>query len=196
MSKQIEALKLSLEALEAYGTKHAHTYGLDGAWDKEIMIGTLAVMSIREALAQSRSDDEQPALDEGQTHYKKVIDDVQALFEAKREQQELASASVEPVAKVVSTAPERIWLDLGFDPEVEDEVSFDDLFDATWSHDNATGNGIEYVRADLAPANANAGKPWVGLTDEDHAEVKDVMLHVGVGAGVAWIEHRLREKNA
>ena len=58
----------------------------------------------------------------------------------------------EPVAKVVSTAPERIWLDLGFDPEVEDEISFDDLFEATWSHDNATGNGIEYVRADLAPA--------------------------------------------
>ena len=53
------------------------------------------------------------------------------------------------MAKVVSTAPERIWLDLGFDPEVEDEVSFNDLFDATWSHDNATGNGIEYVRADL-----------------------------------------------
>jgi hypothetical protein len=61
MSKQTEALKLALEALEAYGTKHAHTYGLDGAWDKEIMIGTLAVMSIREALAQPRSDDEQPA---------------------------------------------------------------------------------------------------------------------------------------
>jgi hypothetical protein len=53
------ALKLSLEALEAYGTKHAHTYGLDGAWDKEIMIGTMAVMSIRKALASEAN--EQPA---------------------------------------------------------------------------------------------------------------------------------------
>jgi hypothetical protein len=57
----------------------------------------------------------------------------------------------QPVARVMSTAPERIWLDLGFDPEFENEVSFSDLFDVTWSHDNATGNGIEYLRADLAP---------------------------------------------
>jgi hypothetical protein len=57
----------------------------------------------------------------------------------------------QPVARVVSTAPERIWLDLGFDPEFENEVSFGDLFDVTWSRDNATGNGIEYLRADLAP---------------------------------------------
>ena len=56
----------------------------------------------------------------------------------------------EPVAKVVSTAPERIWLDLGFAPSDEDEISFNDLVDATWSHDNATGFGIEYVRADIA----------------------------------------------
>ena len=54
------------------------------------------------------------------------------------------------MAKVVSTAPKRIWLDLGFDLSDEDEISFNDLVDATWSHDNATGFGIEYVRADIA----------------------------------------------
>jgi hypothetical protein len=53
----------------------------------------------------------------------------------------------EPVAKVVSTAPDRIWLDLGFDPQDEAEIIFDDLHDVTWSADNASKNGIEYVRA-------------------------------------------------
>ena len=62
----------------------------------------------------------------------------------------LAQPEQEPVAKVVSTAPERIWLDLGFDASDEYEISFNDLVDVTWSHDNATGYGIEYVRADIA----------------------------------------------
>ena len=57
----------------------------------------------------------------------------------------------EPVAKVVSTAPDRIWLDLGFDPQDEYEIIFHELHDVTWSQDNASGNGIEYVRADTTP---------------------------------------------
>ena len=77
----------------------------------------------------------------------------------------LAQPEQEPVAKVVSTAPERIWLDLGFDPSDEDEISFDDLIDATWSHDNATGYGIEYVRADTTPPQR---KP---LTDEEIRQI-------------------------
>lgn len=61
----------------------------------------------------------------------------------------LAEPVQEPVAKVIATAPSRIWLDLGFNPADED-ITFDELFEATWSQDNATGWGIEYVRADLA----------------------------------------------
>ena len=75
----------------------------------------------------------------------------------------LAQPVQEPVAKVVSTAPDRIWLDLGFDPQDEYEVIFHELHDVTWSQDNASGNGIEYVRADTTPPK----RPWVGLTDED-----------------------------
>lgn len=73
----------------------------------------------------------------------------------------LAQPEQEPVAKVVSTAPERIWLDLGFDPADEDDISFHDLVDTTWSEDNATGYGIEHVRADTTPPQR---KP---LTDEE-----------------------------
>lgn len=96
-----------------------------------------------------------------------------------------------PLAKVISTAPERIWLDLGFDPEVEDEVSFDDLFDATWSHDNATGNGIEYVRADLAPAS----KPWVCLTEQERNDLEDYCEMIIGKAAFDAIEAKLKEKN-
>jgi len=65
----------------------------------------------------------------------------------------------EPVAKVVSTAPDRIWLDLGFDPQDEYEVVFHELHDVTWSQDNASGNGIEYVRADTVPPAAQPTCP-------------------------------------
>ena len=74
----------------------------------------------------------------------------QGFTAAKAIEEAFAQPEQEPVAKVVSTAPKRIWLDLGFDPSDEDEISFNDLVDATWSHDNATGYGIEYVRADIA----------------------------------------------
>ena len=53
----------------------------------------------------------------------------------------------------VTSAPERIWLDLGFNP-YEDDVHFSRLHDLTWSQNNATGDGIEYVRADLAARGA------------------------------------------
>jgi len=65
----------------------------------------------------------------------------------------------EPVAKVVSTAPDRIWLDLGFDPQDETEVLFGELHDVTWSADNATGHGIEYVRT-TPPAAQLEPTPW------------------------------------
>jgi hypothetical protein len=54
---------------------------------------------------------------------------------------------------ITSTAPARIWLDIG---DAKDFIEPDDTFatlmrgEATWSEDNATGCGIEYVRADRA----------------------------------------------
>jgi len=40
--------------------------------------------------------------------------------------------------------PEKIYLDLGFTPDMV--TDFNDLKQVTWSKDNATGEGIEYVR--------------------------------------------------
>ncbi len=58
----------------------------------------------------------------------------------------------------ITSAPERIWLDLGFNP-YEDDVHFSRLHDLTWSQNNATGDGIEYVRADLAAGGAAQAAP-------------------------------------
>lgn len=52
---------------------------------------------------------------------------------------------------VITSAPERIWLDLGGVRHLIDpDTRFSELADVTWSEDNATGHGIEYVRADVA----------------------------------------------
>lgn len=80
------------------------------------------------------------------THFHEPIDYNNAITALRAA---LAEPVQEPVAKVIATAPSRIWLDLGFNPADED-ITFDELFEATWSQDNATGWGIEYVRADLA----------------------------------------------
>lgn len=55
------------------------------------------------------------------------------------------------LSKIAATAPEHIWLDLGEEAHlVDDRTTFKDLAGVTWSEDNATGQGIKYVRA-LAP---------------------------------------------
>lgn len=46
----------------------------------------------------------------------------------------------------LASAPERIWLDLGFNP-YEQDAHFSTFHDLTWSPDNASGHGIEYVCA-------------------------------------------------
>lgn len=57
----------------------------------------------------------------------------------------------EPAAfNAVATAPDHIWLDIGDDPEMR-EWDFSKLEGVTWSEDNATGYGVRYIRADLAP---------------------------------------------
>jgi len=56
----------------------------------------------------------------------------------------------EALRLVQSTAPDHIWLDLGEDFEMSEPTRFRECDDVTWSEDNATGNGIRYVREDLA----------------------------------------------
>ena len=102
----------------------------------------------------------------------------------------LAQPEQEPVALVVSTAPDRIWLDLGFDPQDEYEVIFHELHDVTWSQDNASGNGIEYVRADTTPPK----RPWVGLTDEEMSEIA-AQGHQRWKEHAQAIDAALQEKN-
>jgi hypothetical protein len=99
-------------------------------------------------------------------------------FDSKRQmaQDKVAQPEQEPVARVVSTAPDRIWLDLGFDPQDEYEIIFHELHDVTWSQDNASGNGIEYVRADTVPPAAQpAQEPEVwGMRSKD-GQIYDVI---------------------
>jgi hypothetical protein len=55
---------------------------------------------------------------------------------------------VSPLDKIAATAPDHIWLDLGEEAHlVEEGTTFKDLGGVTWSEDNATGQGIKYVRA-------------------------------------------------
>ena len=89
---------------------------------------------------------------------------------------------------VVSTAPNRIWLDLGFDPSDDDEVSFHELIDVTWSHDNASGYGVEYVRVDTTQPQ----RTWVGLTLED---MQDLNVSKDWIDGARWAATLLWEKN-
>lgn len=56
----------------------------------------------------------------------------------------------------LSTSPDHIWLDLGFDPWQED-ARFHELAEVTWSADNVTGHGIRYVRDDAALAEKREG---------------------------------------
>lgn len=53
----------------------------------------------------------------------------------------------------ITSAPDRIFLDLGCNP-YEEDAHFSEFHEVTWSQDNATGNGIEYVRADCAARGA------------------------------------------
>ena len=44
--------------------------------------------------------------------------------------------------------PKSIYLDLGYKPAPAED--FNDLTDVTWSESNATGNGVKYIRGDVA----------------------------------------------
>ena len=120
---------------------------------------------------------EQPALDEDQTHYKKVIDDVQALFEAKREQQE-------PVAYSYTS---RITGAKGF------------------SH-HPMPRFIDADSWNIKPLYTHPqSKPWVGLTDEEREHIWNIVGNSDAHGDVDGlsgryvmdaIEAKLKEKNA
>jgi hypothetical protein len=47
-----KALEQALEAILAYNLKHRKTYGLDGAWDKELVQGEETVKLIEKVLGK------------------------------------------------------------------------------------------------------------------------------------------------
>ena len=61
---------------------------------------------------------------------------------------------------IASTSPERIWLDVGEEAATHHtETRFRDLHEVTWSEGNASGYGVEYVRADRASPSRAAVQP-------------------------------------
>jgi radical SAM superfamily enzyme len=54
----------------------------------------------------------------------------------------------ELIQEQMENVPEKIYLDLGFD--CPNDCDFNELSQVTWSQDNATGNGIEFTRSDIA----------------------------------------------
>ena len=166
-----EALKLALEALE----KKAGSWGVG-----QEALNKAAITAIKEALAQP----EQGPVEDVVAYHSDGTRTVRIAPKRPSEQ--------EPVALVVSTAPDRIWLDLGFDPQDEYEVIFHELHDVTWSQDNASGNGIEYVRADTTPPK----RPWVGLTDEEISQLWiSTSPYFNEDDFAKAIEAKLKEKN-
>ena len=97
----------------------------------------------------------------------------------------------------ITSAPKRIWLDLGFNP-CEDDVHFSHLHDLTWSQNNATGDGIEYVRADLAARGATQASPVDANVQQDAERYRwlrdnqnwQVLHRIRPGKS---IEYRMRE---
>lgn len=79
-------------------------------------------------------------------------------------------------SKATRTAPKRIWLQLGDDPEAS-RCNFAELADVTWSAGQETCECIEYIRADLVrdamPINA---------TDDGDPELQRLAKVLGMTA--------------
>jgi hypothetical protein len=154
-----------------------------------------AIRICEQALAASLD----ASLDEDQAHYKKVIDDVQALFEAKREQQELAEASVklvstsvEPVAVYVGEtwcgSVVRLYDDLPLETPLYTSPPQDALVSALYSKIDYLRGKIELLESGLVQAK----RTWRGLTKEERV---DFTLGCGSYETVCAIEAKLKEKN-
>ena len=76
----------------------------------------------------------------------------------------------------IKTAPERIWLQLGDDPEAA-RCNFSELAEVTWSAGQETQVCIEYVRADLV----RAAMP-INATDDGDPELQRLAEVLGMTA--------------
>lgn len=79
-----------------------------------------------------------------------------------------AANVAESIRTLIASAPDHIWLDLGENLEaLNDDATFRDLREVTWSEDNATGVGIKYVRAAALPA-GDVGAGWQPISTAPH----------------------------
>ncbi|PLC06358.1 hypothetical protein CY658_04815 [Variovorax sp. RO1] len=75
---------------------------------------------------------------------------IKETISAHDEGEDLPRMGGEDIRKLIASAPDHIWLDLGENLEsLSDDATFRDLREVTWSEDNASGWGIPYVRSDL-----------------------------------------------
>lgn len=136
-TKQTEALKLALEALEIEESQTAYP----GRWL------TNAITAIREALAEQPAQQEPVVYDKTELNYF-----AQDLYDKKM--REGKHGHYESMFHVIHQCIKKV----------------------------------------APPANANAGKPWRGLTDEEQ-EIAS-WTDGSFGAGARWADAKLREKNA
>lgn len=80
----------------------------------------------------------------------------------------------EDIQKLIASAPDHIWLDLGEEAHLITEGdTFKDLGGVTWSEDNATGCGIKYVRAATSAAPQSDG--WISVDERLPAHEQEVI---------------------
>lgn len=90
----------------------------------------------------------------------------------------------------LKSAPERIYLDIGERFDCIFPPRFDLLEGVTWSEDNATSHGIEYVRADLASQAVTPARPDYGNVLEAIDAAKAVTPPAPQGWDAdAWARH-------
>lgn len=77
-------------------------------------------------------------------------------------------------SKALRTAPKRIWLQLGDDPEAA-RCNFSELAEVTWSDGEETQVCIEYVRADLVRATMT-----INTTDNGESELQRLTELLGI----------------
>ena len=109
--QQLNAIKLGLEALEAYGKRHRATYLLGGAWDEEITLGDKAITALKEALAQPEQEPKRT----GMVYYKN--DACQAKDAYSHDCICWTKAQPEQVPVIDKSAAKRIATALGWTPQ-------------------------------------------------------------------------------
>lgn len=106
-----------------------------------------------------------------------------------------AAPAGEVASKLQSTAPKRIYLDIGdqfaLERVLEGGLSWQSLEGVTWSEDNATSHGVAYVREDLAtPATEPAAPGYVSEV------VEGLRGSIAVGRDGEWVSIRRYVRDA